>query len=58
MRNRFEGYCLKCGKKVPAGQGHPERKNGYWAIRCLDCVNPDKKPHSTATTSQNTTRIK
>lgn len=44
MRNRFSGKCLKCGKFVPVGKGHPERKQGKWYIRCLNCVNSAEKP--------------
>lgn len=38
MRNRHAGYCINCGKFVDKFQGHPERKNGRWFVRCLACV--------------------
>lgn len=38
VRNKFAGKCIACGESVPAGAGHPERKSGRWAVRCLKCV--------------------
>ena len=33
MRNRYPGYCYKCGKYVEKGQGHAERYKGRWRVQ-------------------------
>lgn len=33
MRNKFAGYCYKCGLFVAAGTGHFERHNGGWRVQ-------------------------
>lgn len=38
MRNKYPGKCVRCGCEVAAGAGHPERRNGAWAVRCKPCV--------------------
>lgn len=41
-RNRYPGFCYKCGAYVPTGYGHFElRKGTYghkWAIKCVKCT--------------------
>jgi hypothetical protein len=45
MRNRYPGFCYRCGRHVAPGQGffekiHPENRlpNGpKWRVQCLDC---------------------
>lgn len=32
MRNKYEGKCYRCGKTVPAGEGHFEAKRNYNGI--------------------------
>ena len=38
-RNRYPGYCYCCGKYVPPGYGHFERRWGQsgnkWRIKCV-----------------------
>lgn len=48
MRNRYEGKCLNCLKKVGRGEGHFERKYGRWHVRCLKCT---KMTYDTTTES-------
>lgn len=38
MRNKYPGYCYRCGGFVDRGKGHFERKNGYWRIQHADCA--------------------
>ncbi|QVW54553.1 hypothetical protein p113_131 [Enterococcus phage 113] len=38
MRNKYPGYCYRCGTFVEKGQGHFERKNGYWRLQHADCA--------------------
>ncbi|WP_185079687.1 hypothetical protein [Enterococcus gallinarum] len=38
MRNKYPGYCYRCGGYVEKGKGHFERKNGYWKIQHADCA--------------------
>lgn len=38
MKNRLRGKCLGCKKVVEVGEGHFERKNGKWEVRCKKCV--------------------
>lgn len=33
MRNRFGGYCYKCGLWVEAGTGYFERHAGGWRVQ-------------------------
>lgn len=41
-RNRYPGYCYCCGKYVPPGYGHFERRWGQsgnkWRIKCVKCA--------------------
>ena len=37
MRNRYAGYCYKCGKRVEPGFGFFERHNGAWRVQCVKC---------------------
>lgn len=39
-RNLYAGYCYTCGKFVPPGYGHFERRKGYpkWRIKCVLCA--------------------
>lgn len=41
-RNRYPGFCYCCGKYVPAGYGHFERRWGQsgnkWQIKCVKCA--------------------
>ena len=42
MRNRFPGYCYKCGCRVPTGYGFFEKlrrpENGRkWRVQCVRC---------------------
>ena len=37
-RNRYAGYCYRCGQYVPVGYGHFERHNGRWLIKCVKCA--------------------
>lgn len=37
-RNRYPGYCYKCGEHVPIGYGHFERYRGMWRIKCVKCA--------------------
>lgn len=37
-RNRYPGYCYKCGEYVPIGYGHFERYKGSWRIKCVKCA--------------------
>lgn len=37
-RNRYSGYCYRCGKYVPVGYGHFERYKGTWRIKCVKCA--------------------
>jgi hypothetical protein len=45
MRNKFPGDCVRCGKPVAAHAGHPERRDGRWRVRCLDCVGKGDSLH-------------
>ena len=38
MKNKYPGDCVICGKRVEAGEGFPEKHNGVWKVRCLQCV--------------------
>lgn len=38
MRNKYPGYCYRCGEYVEKGKGHFERKKGYWKIQHADCA--------------------
>lgn len=38
LRNKYPGYCYRCGGFVDRGKGHFERKNGYWRIQHADCA--------------------
>lgn len=29
-RNRYAAPCIKCGRRVPAGEGSLEKNNGTW----------------------------
>ena len=40
MRNRYEGYCYKCGSFVPVGYGFFEKHrdgNRKWRLQCVKC---------------------
>ncbi len=42
-RNRYPGYCYRCGKYTPAGYGHFERHfdenhKVFWKIKCVKCA--------------------
>lgn len=39
-RNLYAGYCYACGKFVPPGYGHFERRKGFpkWRIKCVMCA--------------------
>lgn len=36
-RNRYPGYCYKCGKWIEIGYGHFERNGNGWRIQCVKC---------------------
>lgn len=38
MRNQFPGVCYRCGKTVPAKEGHFERHIGTWRTQHVDCA--------------------
>ena len=43
MRNRYPGYCYKCGSYVPIGFGFFERVNFLehgrkWRVKCVKCT--------------------
>lgn len=38
MRNKYPGYCYRCGDYVKKGEGHFERKRGYWRLQHADCA--------------------
>lgn len=43
MRNKFPGYCYKCGCYVPVGYGFFERVNYLqygkkWRVKCVKCT--------------------
>lgn len=46
MRNRYPGYCYKCGKYVDVGFGFFEKiygSNGNkWRIQCVECCDGRK----------------
>lgn len=51
MRNKYAGYCYKCGKRVERGEGYFERiyNNGYgnkWRLKCISCVIDDRRNKS------------
>lgn len=37
-RNKYPGYCYKCGKYTEPGYGHFERRNDRWYIHCVKCA--------------------
>ena len=38
MRNKYPGYCIKCGAFVNIGDGYAERHINNWHVRCIKCV--------------------
>lgn len=38
MRNRFGGYCYRCGAWVAPGDGHFERQGGEWLVQHASCA--------------------
>ncbi len=38
MRNKYDGYCYRCGKKVGVREGHFERFRGTWRLQHADCA--------------------
>jgi len=49
-RNQYPGVCYRCGKTVPAGAGHFERKDGKWRVRHHDYRHPETHAtHATMT---------
>lgn len=38
MRNRYPGFCYRCGKPVPKGTGHFERFQGGWRTQHAACA--------------------
>lgn len=50
MRNKYSGFCIRCGVKVEANKGHFEKVSKgtnhplystvqtKWVVRCKDCV--------------------
>lgn len=38
MRNKYPGYCYRCGQHVKKGEGHFERKRGHWRLQHADCA--------------------
>ena len=38
MRNRYPGYCYRCGDLVAAGEGHFERHGFQWRTQHADCA--------------------
>lgn len=38
MRNKYPGYCYRCGGFVDRGKGHFERKSGHWRLQHADCA--------------------
>ena len=54
MRNKYPGFCFRCGKEVPAGAGFFQRNTGadaprpdikrIWLIRCVGCVGKGNEP--------------
>ena len=43
ISNKYPGYCLVCNTYVKKGQGHPQRLNGKWAVRCHNCIGKGNK---------------
>ncbi len=37
-RNKYAGYCYRCGKWIEPGFGHFERYKGGWRIKCVKCA--------------------
>ena len=41
-RNRYAGYCYRCGDYVPVGYGHFEKTHdgskNKWKIKCVRCT--------------------
>jgi hypothetical protein len=35
-KNRYAAPCIKCGRRVPAGEGSLENSNGTWITSHLD----------------------
>lgn len=44
VRNKYEGYCYRCGKKVGVGEGHFERFRGGWRTQHASCAIKHRKP--------------
>lgn len=38
MRNKYPGYCYRCGTYVKKGEGHFERSYGSWRLQHADCA--------------------
>ena len=52
MRNKYQGNCYVCGKRVEAGQGHFERKKVGpigWQVQCAE--HPLEKKAAAGSTS-------
>lgn len=38
LRNKYSGYCYRCGGFVDRGEGHFERKRNGWRLQHADCA--------------------
>ncbi len=38
MRNKYPGFCYRCGEPVKVGDGHFERHNGGWRTQHASCA--------------------
>jgi hypothetical protein len=38
MRNKYPGYCYRCGGYVAKKEGHFERYKNTWKIQHADCA--------------------
>lgn len=43
MRNKYEGFCYRCGKKVGIREGHFERFQGRWRTQHATCAIEHRK---------------
>ena len=40
MKNKYSGYCYRCGEAVEVGEGVAEQTNGNWNVRCAKPCSP------------------
>lgn len=47
LRNKFPGWCLDCGGRVPPGLGHllPKEEGRRWRVRCDACMERMTEEH-------------